>query len=164
MKRLLSLLVGVPLLLYVLNVFSYRYLKRNVLRRRRWDLNICCGKTDGGGTNADIVRHRSDLPNFVKIDDLYDLPFKDDEFGAVLCSHTIEHVEHPERFWRELRRVGRDVTLVVPPLWDLSAAFNVLEHRWVFLTLRKEHKHLPPRVRLPLARTVQRLFGQRVHA
>lgn len=163
MKRLAYYLLGVPLLLYGLNWFSYRYLKQRIVQRQTWDLNICCGKTDGGGINADIVQHQN-LPNFVRIVDPYDLPFEDNQFRTVLCSHTIEHVEDPERFMRELQRVGCDVTLVLPPLWDLSAALNILEHRWIFLTFRKEHNRLPPRVRLPLARLVQRYFGQRIHA
>ncbi|MFO7893230.1 MAG: hypothetical protein R6U63_05835 [Longimicrobiales bacterium] len=53
---------------------------------------------------------------------------------------------------------------MLPPLWDFTAAFNLLEHRWLFLTFKKEHTTLPPYVRLPLARTVQRLLGQRMHA
>lgn len=147
---------------WLLNFVSYGVLKRRTLERRRWDLNICCGTTDGGGVNADVMMHAR-VPRFVQVD-IYRTPFRDGAFEHVLCSHTIEHVEDPERFLAELRRVGRDVTLVIPPLWDISAALNVLEHRWLFLTLRKEHRSLPPRVRLPLARTVQRLFGQRMHA
>src|SRR5690606_13647879 len=162
-RRFFLSLLGVVLGLKALNLISYSYLKERTLLRRRWDLNICCGKTDGGGVNADIVRH-ADVSNFVLLDSVYDLPFEDGAFETVLCSHTIEHVEDPDRFFAELQRVGSDVTLVIPPLWDLSAAFNVLEHRWLFLTMRKEHDRLPPRVRLPLAGPVQRLLGQRMHA
>lgn len=137
-------------------------LKKRVVNRQRWDLNICCGKTDGGGINADIVQH-CELPNFVLVD-IYNLPFEDKQFDTVLCSHTMEHVEDPERFFRELQRVGKDVTLVLPPLWDLSAALNVLEHKWIFLTLKKEHRSLPPRIRMSLADLLQNRYGQRIHA
>jgi len=151
-------------LLKGLNLLSYSVLKRRVLRSRaHWDLNICCGKTDGGGVNADIVQHIA-VPNYVHIDNIYNLPFTDGTFSTVLCSHTIEHVDDPERFFHELKRVGEEVTLVIPPLWDLSAAFNVLEHRTLFLTLRKVHNELPRRVPLPGARTIQRWLGQRIHA
>lgn len=159
LRWLLLALLGLKLL----NLLSYSLLKRRVLQRRRWDLNICCGKTDGGGVNADIVRHRA-LPHFVLLDSIYDLPFEDGQFETVLCSHTMEHVEDPDRFFAELQRVGREVTLVLPPLWDLSAVLNVLEHRWIFLTLRKEHTALPPHVRLPLAGWLQRRIGQRIDA
>ncbi len=151
-------------LTYLLNWISYQYLKRRVLRRRHWDLNICCGNTDGGGLNADIKSHNG-VPNFCRIDDIYHLPFADQEFAHVLCSHTIEHVERPAEFYRELQRVGQRVTLKIPPLWDISAALNVLEHKWLFLTFRTEHDQLPRYMRLPLARLVQKIIGgQRIKA
>ncbi len=161
--RLLRLLIPTALTLWLLNYLSYSVLKRRIVNSRSsWDLNICCGKTDGGGINADIVKHM-DVSNFIQVD-VYNLPFEDKQFEHVLCSHTIEHVEDPVRFFGELQRVGREVTLVVPPLWDISAVFNVVEHRWIFLTLRKKHHRLPPFVRLPLAGPIQRLLGQRIHA
>jgi len=83
--------------------------------------------------NADIVQH-ANVPRLVLVE-VYDTPFRDGAFEHVLCCHTIEHVEDPEALLRELRRVGGQVTLVLPP-------------------------HIP----LPLARTVQRLLGQRIHA
>jgi SAM-dependent methyltransferase len=155
--------LGLSALLWVLNQISYRFLKNRILKRRQWGLNICCGRTDGGGINADIVRH-AEVPRFQVIEDIYRLPFSDRQFETVLCSHTLEHVADPDRFFAELRRVGQKVVLVLPPLWDLSAALNVLEHRWIFLTLKKEHERPPRRLRLPLARSVQRMFGQRIHS
>lgn len=115
----------VAVVLYLLNLLSYSLLKNRILRRRNWGLNICCGKTDGGGINADIVVHAA-LPDFVLVD-ISNLPFKDKQFDTVLSSHTIEHVADPERFFDELTRVGGDVTLVIPPLWDISAVVNVFE-------------------------------------
>ncbi|MGC9467671.1 MAG: class I SAM-dependent methyltransferase [Anaerolineae bacterium] len=149
-------------LLWLPHVLSYHVLKSRIVRRQRWGLNICCGTTDGGGVNADIVAHAK-LPRFVYVT-TYRLPFPTGQFDNVLCSHTLEHVEDPEAFYRELRRVGRNVTIVLPPLWDLTAAFNLLEHRWLFLTLRKEHIKLPPYIRLPGAGLVQKLLGQRIRA
>jgi SAM-dependent methyltransferase len=159
----ICLVASAALVLELLNILSYRILKRRIVERRKWDLNICCGKTDGGGVNADIVRH-ADLPDFVLVDDIYNLPFEDGEFETVLCSHTMEHVEEPQRFYAELRRVGKDVTIVLPPLWDVLTLVNFWEHRWVFLTFRKEHRSLVPHSRLPLSPTFQRLFGQYVQA
>lgn len=149
--------------LFFLNRYSYHHLKRDILSRRRWCLNICCGRTDGGGINADIVRH-SPVRNFHCIRDIYRLPFGDRRFEWVLCSHTVEHVEDPQRLDRELRRVGRNVLYVVPPLWDVAAALNVFEHKWLFLTLSKEHDRLPRYIKLPMARTIQRWLGQRISA
>lgn len=166
MNAVLTMLMfafGVVALLYLLNVISYQMMKQRILRKRRWDLNICCGKTDGGGINADIMAH-ADVNNYCHIDNIYKLPFDDGQFDQVLCSHTIEHVDDVEQFDKELRRVGKQVTYVLPPLWDLSAAFNFLEHRWLFLTLKKEHHTLPRYIKLPFSHKLQRLIGQRIHA
>ncbi|MEM7503504.1 MAG: methyltransferase domain-containing protein [Pseudomonadota bacterium] len=146
-----------------LHWYSYRYLKRSIIRRQRWGLNICCGTIDGGGVNADIVQH-GDLPNFVKLESIYRLPFKDKQFDTVLCSHTAEHVASPQRFDQELRRVGRSVVYVLPPIWDLAAALNIREHKWLFLSLRKVHNELPPRIPLPFARKLQARIGQKIAA
>jgi len=155
--------VAVWLLMKILNWLSYNLIKERVLQQRKWDLNICCGRTDGGGINADVVKH-ANLPNFHHIRDIYNLPYADKQFVHVLCSHTLEHVDDPERFYRELRRIGRHITLILPPLWDLSAAFNLLEHKWLFWILRPTHRVLPKYTPLPLAAKVQRLLGQRMHA
>jgi SAM-dependent methyltransferase len=153
----------VVICMFFLNYISYTVMKQQILNRQTWDLNICCGKTDGGGLNVDIFRH-ADLPRFKKIENIYNLPFEDGQFEHVLCSHTIEHVEDPRAFFDELKRVGKSVTIVLPPLWDISAALNLLEHRHIFLTLKKEHNNLPGYIRLPLAKTIQGIFKQRIHA
>lgn len=160
-----SVITAVAILLYIslAHYASYYLGKTRILNSQKWDLNICCGKTDGGGLNVDIVKHQ-DLPRFQQVDDIYNLPFKDGTFETVLCSHTIEHVDDPRRFYSELQRVGKKVTLVVPPLYDLAAVLNVFEHKWIFLTFRKQHNALPGFVRLPLADLFHRLFGQKNHA
>ena len=150
-------------LLFLTNYISYSFLKERIIARRNWQLNICSGKTDGGGLNVDIVKH-AQLPNFIQIKDIYNLPFPDNNFDNVLCSHTMEHVEIPKKFYNELKRVGKNVKIVIPPLWDLSAAFNFLEHKWLFLTLKKEHSSLPPYIKLPLSRIFQKKFGQCIKA
>lgn len=163
MWTFLGLVAVVTAIVVFLHWYSYRYQKRSIVARRTWDLNICCGTTDGGGINADIVRH-ADVPNYVQIEDIYRLPFADGQFGTILCSHTAEHLDYPRRFDRELRRVGREVVYILPPLWDLAAALNAWEHRWLFLTIRKVHHRLPRRIPLPLARRLQGRIGQRVSA
>ena len=163
MGIVLSAIVCGLLVLFLLNRLSYSFLKRRIVKKRRWCLNICCGKTDGGGVNVDIVEHAA-LPNFRRISDVYHLPFEQNQFRWILCSHTVEHLDDPERFDRELRRVGQNVVYVLPPIWDIAAALNVFEHKWVFLTLRTEHSQLPKYVKLPLARTLQRLLGQKITA
>ncbi len=143
----------------VAHLFSYYFKKNRVLHSQKWGLNICCGKTDGGGVNADIVQHM-ELPNFTLIDDIYNLPFANKTFDCVLCSHTLEHVDDPKSFFSELERVGEKVTLVLPPLYDLFAAFNIFEHKVIFLTFKKEHHSLPLYITLPFARTLHDKWGQ----
>lgn len=161
---LLVTLAALIILLPLLNFVSYRVMG-GIIRERRetWDLNICCGKTDGGGVNVDIAVH-AEIPNLVLVDNIYRLPFANDQFEHTLCSHTIEHVEDPTAFFTELQRVSKHVTLVVPPLWDISAALNVFEHRWLFLTFRKQHHALPCHVSLPLAQRWQAKWGQKIRA
>ena len=159
---LVDLMIAVALVtlyLIVAHFVSYELGKNRILKKQKWDLNICCGKTDGGGVNVDIVQHK-ELPGFRQVDSIYSLPFEDGEFESVLCSHTIEHVDDPERFYAELQRVGRSVTLVVPPLYDLGAVLNIMEHKWIFITFRKEHHKLPGFVKLPFANSYQKRFGQ----
>ena len=163
MLYFLALVATITAIIVFLHWYSYGYLKKNIVARRTWDLNVCCGTTDGGGVNVDIVQH-ADEPNFVHVENIYQLPFEDQQFDTVLCSHTIEHVEYPRRFDRELRRVAKEVVYVLPPAWDLAAALNVLEHRWLFLTVRKVHRTLPRCMPLPFARRLQARIGQRVTA
>ncbi len=156
-------LFGIVGFFFFLHWISYKYFKNRVVMSRSWDLNVCSGKTDGGGVNVDIYKH-TDVPNLVIVNDVYNLPFKNNEFKSVLSSHTIEHVDDPKRFYDELSRVGEEVTLLVPPLWDVGAALNIFEHKWIFLTWRMKHAGLPAYVRLPGADVLQKKFGQINHA
>ncbi len=153
----------VILFLILLNDLSYGLLKELHIARDSWDLNICCGYTECGKINADIVKHSS-VKNFVLLEDIYNLPFQPEQFGNILCSHTIEHIEDPQKFHNELSRVGKRITYLVPPLWDLTAAFNIFEHRWIFLTIKKRHNKLPKYVKLPFSKIFQKLFGQKIKA
>ena len=145
------------------HIISYYILKHRILKNGPWDLNICCGNTDGGGINADICKHAK-LPNFHLIDDVCDLPYKDKQFNKVLCSHTLEHVDDPKRFYEELIRVGEQVVIVIPPLWDMLAVFDIFSHKYIFLSMRKVHRRLPRYVKLPFAHTIHRKLGQRFTA
>jgi SAM-dependent methyltransferase len=157
------IIAGILLYLFLSHLLSYSLLKKRILTRQRWGINICCGRTDGGGVNADIVKHK-DVSNFVLIKDVYNLPFRDHQFETVLSSHTIEHVDSPAKFYQELKRIGKRVSIVIPPLWDITAALNVFEHKFIFLTFKKEHTRLPLYIKLPLASFVHKNFGQRIKA
>jgi len=94
------IIIGLIAYFYIAHVISYYYLKNKIIQsRKKWDLNICCGKTDDRGVNADIFQHKN-VPNFKLVKDIYNLPFKNKEFKNTLCSYTIEHVDNPEKFLR----------------------------------------------------------------
>jgi hypothetical protein len=157
-------LATVSMLLWLGNFLSYRVIKTRVLRERAWDYNICCGETDGGGVNADIAQFGA-IPNFELVTDVTALKHPSGAFAHVLCSHTLEHVDEPQAMFAELRRVGQQVTILVPPLWDLAAALNPFEHRVIFLTWSTRHEnHLPPYIRYVPARWLQEWRGQRIVA
>lgn len=146
-----------------LNWLSYCVMKNRILNSRSWDLNVCCGRTDRGTINTDIVNH-ANVANLILADPL-NLPFKDKAFNSVVCSHTAEHIQDPELLMAELNRVGKEVTIIVPPIWDLAASLNLFEHRWIFLCFRKKYINcLPKRIRIPLAASVQKVLGQFIHA
>jgi hypothetical protein len=160
----LAVVIAAATLLWLANFASYRVIKGRVLRERRWDYNICCGQTDGGGVNADIVQFGT-IPNFELVTDVTQLPHADGTFATVLCSHTLEHVDDPKAMFAELQRVGQRVTILVPPLWDLAAALNPFEHRVIFLAWRTRHEnHLPRYISYRPAHWLQARRGQRVVA
>ena len=157
------IIIIVIVYLWLAHFISYNILKNRILKSRKWDLNICCGKTNGKGINADIKKH-SNVPNFKLIKNIYKLPFKNKEFKHTLCSHTIEHVDNPEKFFKELKRVSKNVTIVIPPLYDLSAALQLFEHKWLFLTFKKKHNKLPKYIKLPFTSFIHKNFKQINHA
>jgi ubiquinone/menaquinone biosynthesis C-methylase UbiE len=49
-----------------------------------------------------------------KLFDGYQIPYPDDFFDLVYCSHVIEHVEHPRLILRELKRISKRQIFEVP--------------------------------------------------
>jgi SAM-dependent methyltransferase len=145
---------------YVAHILDYKILKEKHLKSKKWDLNISCGYTNVAKINGDIIER--DVPNFMLIKDIYNLPFKDKEFEEVVSSHTIEHVDDPDKFFKELTRVSKNVTILLPPLWDLASMFWILEHKWLFLTFSTKHvNNLPSKIKMPYC-FVHKLLGQRI--
>ncbi|HEY5948431.1 MAG TPA: methyltransferase domain-containing protein [Kofleriaceae bacterium] len=62
--------------------------------------------------SAQETRRRANCP--VALAGLPDLPFADDAFDTVVCSHTLEHIPDLWRAAAELRRVAKRVIVVVP--------------------------------------------------
>jgi len=160
---LVLLCIGLVCMGQFLNWIDYKFIKNKYLKSEKFDLNICCGNTICEGVNADIVKRN--VPRFILIKNIYNLPFKNKQFKKTICSHTLEHVDDPMKFFKELQRISEHVVILVPPLWDYGCMFNLNEHRWQFLTLKSKHiNKLPVFFKLPLAETYQKKFGQSVKA
>jgi SAM-dependent methyltransferase len=90
--------------------------------------NVLCDKFPWDGTERHGRRIRLDRP-FV-MGDIERLPFADKAFDFVICSHVLEHVEHPERAVAELQRVGRRGYIETPSAaWERVTGFDF--HSWM---------------------------------
>jgi hypothetical protein len=156
---MLAQIVAILFAGYLAHLVDYRILKNRYIKSEKFDFNLSCGSTACEGINADIVKQ--DVPRFVLVNDVYHLPFKDKQFKNALCSHTMEHVDNPVKFFKELQRVSENVTILIPPVWDFLAMMDIAEHKFQFLTLRTMHKNRLPRFfKLPFAASFQKKFGQ----
>jgi SAM-dependent methyltransferase len=118
--------------------------RRIALPVRRGDLVLDVGSGDKPSWRADVLldgypgdEHavqrsgtraaRVDRPLFVA--DAADMPFADDAFDYVICSHVLEHVLDPAAVVAELSRVARAGYIEVP----LAASSKILDfpsHLW----------------------------------
>ncbi len=62
---------------------------------------------------------------------IYELPFSDRQFGAVIAAHILEHLDDPDRALAELNRVADRAFILVPDWW-LPSAWLFPDHRWVY--------------------------------
>lgn len=65
------------------------------------------------------------------------LPFKDDEFDYVICSHVLEHVDDPAKFIREQTRVAKRGYMEVPSFIG-ETLFPKESHKWAILEIDKK--------------------------
>ena len=61
--------------------------------------------------------------------DAHHLPFKDGAFVYTICSHILEHMDEPEQFARELRRVS-PAGYIQSPSEIAERLFHWSFHRW----------------------------------
>jgi ubiquinone/menaquinone biosynthesis C-methylase UbiE len=49
-----------------------------------------------------------------KLFDGYSIPYADKQFDLAICSHVIEHVEHPRLLLREIKRISKQQVFEIP--------------------------------------------------
>lgn len=133
-----------------INRFRVKFKKfLRMLSIPRGQLVLDVGSGDGPFARADVLcdKYIEDTENRVGqilIDrpfvtgDIMALPFRDNTFDYVYCSHVLEHVEDPEKALKELMRVGKRGYIETPSEY-LEKLKCSPGHRWY---IRMEHDTL----------------------
>lgn len=50
----------------------------------------------------------------IKQFDGYEIPYGDKQFDLAICSHVIEHVEHPRKLLRDIKRISKNQVFEIP--------------------------------------------------
>lgn len=82
-------------------------------------LDVGCGNFPRGTINLDV--NKRNVKNFL-LADAHFLPFIDNCFNVVYCSHVLEHCKRPYDVLEELCRVSSNKVIVKVPnlgLWDI---------------------------------------------
>ena len=123
---------------------------------KKSDLVLEIGSGDNPNSRADILCDRYLTQNieraggfYIRVDrpfvvcDGYKLPFADQSFDYVICSHILEHMDRPEKFLAEVMRVGKAGYIEVPTALS-ERLFGWHFHHWYIekkgrqLTLRQK--------------------------
>ena len=74
--------------------------------------------------------------------DATNLPFSGEQFDAVICSETVEHVPDDAAVLREIARVlvpGGLLVFTVPLLWNLARIIEMIKQRSMRITMMEGH-------------------------
>lgn len=81
--------------------------------------------------------------------DIHDIPFVDNAFSFVHCSHILEHLDFPEKAIGEIMRVSKSGYIETPSEIHEYLDLNFPFHRWAVsaeddvLVFREKSQHLP---------------------
>ena len=87
------------------------------------------GPTQWGDVNCDYAVPPGTQRRGVCHCDVHRLPWPDRTFGAVIASHTLEHVADPMAATAELARVADEVYVLTPRWWS-PVTWLYWDHRW----------------------------------
>lgn len=114
---------------------------------RKW-LVLDVGSGNGPFPRADVLcdRYIEDTQRVDKlvidrpfvIGDITALPFLDNSFDFIFCSHVLEHIDNPEMAIKELMRVGKRGYIEVPTEFQEKMQSTV-SHKWF---VKKENESL----------------------
>jgi ubiquinone/menaquinone biosynthesis C-methylase UbiE len=81
----------------------------------QWDFcsDISCVEISESGIELIKSKQIKDLSDILLFDG-YKIPYPDDHFDLVICSHVLEHVEHERLLLREIKRVSKYQIFEVP--------------------------------------------------
>ena len=104
-----------------------------------------------------VASLKADVLPFVKLHEGgFPLPYRDGQFGAVVCSEVVEHIPDWSTALKEIARVGRRALITVP---DMSAIPALFPHRVVPWHLL-ESTHLNFFTQTSLGRALSPLFSR----
>ena len=83
------------------------------LSEEKFGNELTAAEISDSAINQIKKKNINNLKEVVKFDG-YQLPFKDKEFDLAICSHVIEHVEHPRILLREIKRISNHQIFEVP--------------------------------------------------
>ena len=81
------------------------------------------------------VHGKYDVDEFRIMDCEKKLKFEDNSFDMVLSDNTIEHLQNPLQFYKELQRIGNNLIVILTPHW-LADSMN-LTQKMIFPKKRK---------------------------
>ena len=114
---------------------SKTYIENLLSQKKDWKiLDIGCGYS--ANNYATTICDVQDLSNFYKNKNFVilknnDLPFDDNQFDFVICSHVMEHVKDLKYFIKEIERVSKRGYIELPTKLEDNLVFeNKKEHLW----------------------------------
>lgn len=132
----------------------------------------CADRANKFSTHVADINDHSDIyknKKFFLIEKNKKLPFQDNEFDFLICSHVLEHVDDVISFSNEIKRVSKKGYIELPTRLEDNLVFiNLKAHKWWFmfnddnmtLTFGKKKQSLKPLMSVNLAWQFRDVFRE----